>query len=131
MYIVTKTGRLLDIDAARLPLGSVLDPLVAGAQAQASAALVDSIQRIEIRSRVAPPIVIEYPLRPNPAPSSAPSLIGRLVQPEVQIRTALRSQPYVVAPYGSPQGDIFATVAAGTAVVALLAVYGLWRLVRR
>jgi hypothetical protein len=89
-------------------------------------ALTGSVASITVESGVAPPIVINDPLRG--AAGSSASLVGRLVAPKVTIRWGNGvAQPVVVAPYGDPgkRWVVVAVLAAiGAVTVGYLAIRG-------
>lgn len=88
-------------------------------------ALTGSVSTVTVESGVAPPIVINDPLRGGGGP---PSLVGRLIAPKVTVRWGNGvSAPLVIAPYGDP-GKRWVIVAAlaliGAATVGYLVLRG-------
>ena len=84
------------------------------------------VGRVELRSRLLPPINVEVS-----GPSGPPSTAGRLVralQPAVTVRSPLGT--FVLAPYGEPdpgawKGNLAAVIAGVAAVGGLATIVGL------
>lgn len=70
-----------------------------------------AVGTVEIRSQVAPPIVVD-PFAPAP-PDVAPNPIMLFVRPEFIIRDPQGAETMRLAPYGSPSQNYFPWLVAG------------------
>jgi len=64
-----------------------------------------AVHEITLRSQITPTFSYSPPAEPSePEPDRPPSLLLRLIKPEVTIDTV--AGPYVIAPYGPPERNL-------------------------
>ena len=88
-----------------------------------------AVPKITFTSALGPPIEIDTPFAPAGATSPSGGHFLPLLKPKLTVYTA--ADPYVLAPWGDP-GDVswWPWIKAGAVLVAGLAAYGAYKLVR-